>query len=51
MIIQPILSKDMYGDDVITHLLGTLIETSTFDTKDEQSSCSVTSDGRTEQEG
>ena len=51
IIIQPIVSKDMYGDDIITHLLGTLIKTSAFDTKDEPSSCSVTSDGRTEQEG
>lgn len=51
IIIQPIISKDMYGDNIITHLLGTLIKTFNVDTKDEPSSCSVSSDGRTEQEG
>lgn len=48
--IQPIMSKDMYGDEQITHLLGTLVKTATVDMP-KTSSCSTSPSDRGEREG
>ena len=37
IVIEPIISKNMYGDEQITHLLGTLVKTAVVDTSDESS--------------
>ena len=50
IMIQPIISKDMYGDEQITHLLGTLVKTSTVDPSD-TSSHSTSESEPSEQEG
>ena len=47
--IQPIISKDMYGDEQITHLLGTLVKTATVDAT-ETSSCSTSPSDRGERD-
>ena len=61
IIIQPIISKDMYGDEQITHLLGTIVKTSAVVVKASSASSSAssycasvsggTSSERSEQEG
>ena len=51
VIIQPIFSKDMYGDELITHLLGVLIKTSNVEAKNSPSTSSTSSAERSEQEG
>lgn len=48
--IQPIMSKDMYGDEQITHLLGTLVKTASLDMP-KTSSCSTSPSDRGEREG
>ena len=50
IMIQPIISKDMYGDEQITHLLGTLVKTATVDPSD-TSSHSTSESEPSEQEG
>lgn len=42
--IQPIISKDMYGDEQITHLLGTMVKTATVDMSKTSSGSSPPSD-------
>ena len=48
--IQPLISKDMYGDEQITHLLGTMVKTASVDTSKTSSASSPSSD-RGEREG
>jgi hypothetical protein len=50
ILIQPIISKDMYGDEQITHLLGTLVKTASVDASD-SSSRSASESEIGEQEG
>jgi hypothetical protein len=50
ILIQPIISKDMYGDEQITHLLGTLVKTASVDTSG-MSSRSASESEIGEQEG
>lgn len=50
ILIQPIISKDMYGDEQITHLLGTLVKTASVGTSD-TSSRSVSESEVGDQEG
>ena len=50
ILIQPIVSKDMYGEEQITHLLGTLVKTAAVDPSD-TSSHSTSESEPSEQEG